>query len=763
MNKSSKKYIFSMGMCLALMFVWIFVTVAATGGREIADFTKQDNICFGIFIVVEIITLLSAMFFGKKYYKAMENGRQISEQREKTKSEKIADKRGFILSLVALVVSFSGIIVGIIINNKTELLSLESAEIMFVVCLAVAVLMFVLNVLFTKVLVNRFNNKKVTDVQQFFLSHRDEAKKTAMNKLLLLNKIRSLTDCYAISLFILAFFISVSGGVIFESNVTLPCFLAAFIYLAVFCRIRFPIPKEVFDEDETYVDEKDFPYLYSLTREAAKELGCSDNIKLALLSDSNAGIAKVGNFYSVQLGAVLLNILTEQELYNVLIHEFAHMASESNSTEKAGEYYNWIVSGGNPHSVSNLTNKFFCLGDYLYAFEYNLYMYAASMMKEVEADKQMICLGNAEAAATSLLKLKYYSFYDWENGTRDYEPFYKEDHLSTGFINKDIELFKKAVTEHSELWNKFIDVEIISRKASHPTLKMRLEYFGFSEVSLLKPDFPEPIEEAEKALNYVEELICKNNKEDYGEIRKVYYLEPKEKVEQWEKAGKPIVAEEYSDIISALRRLGRTEEAKALCDRAINELPLAAALYAYFTKGMFLLHSYDESGIDFIYKAIENNKNFIEEGLEVIGQYCCLTGKQEQLDVYRAKAVEIAQEQKDVYSKLDNLQKGDSLSEENLPDNMLEEILAFIKSNDKESVDKVYLVRKTITEDFFTSAFVIKFKKDAADETKEDVMYKIFKYLDTCSDWQFSLFDYSDVEKVKVEQIKNSCVYNCDK
>ena len=131
--------------------------------------------------------------------------------------------------------------------------------------------------------------------------------------------------------------------------------------------------------------------------------------------------------------------------------------------------------------------------------------------------------------------------------------------------------------------------------------------------------------------------------------------------------------------------------------------------------------------------------------------------------MYRAKAVEIAQEQKDVYSKLDNLQKGDSLSEENLPDNMLEEILAFIKSNDKESVDKVYLVRKTITEDFFTSAFVIKFKKDAADETKEDVMYKIFKYLDTCSDWQFSLFDYSDVEKVKVEQIKNSCVYNCDK
>ena len=600
------------------------------------------------------------------------------------------------------------------------------------------------------------------DVQRFFLSHRDAAKETAIKKLSLLNKIRLLTDGYAILLFVLAFFISVSGGAIFESNITVPCFLAAFLYLAVFSRIRFSVPKEVFDEDESYVAEKDFPYLYSLARRTAKELGCSDNIKLALLGDSNAGIAKVGNFYSVQLGVILLNILTEQELYNVLIHEFAHMASENKNTEKVREYYNWIASGGNPHSGSNLTSKFFCLSDSLYCFEHYLYMYAVSIMKEVEADKHMISLGNAETAATSLLKLKYYDFYDWENGTCDHESFYKDEHFPKGFINKDIESFKKAVTERSELWNELVDVEILSRSASHPTLKMRLEYFGFPKASLLRPTFVEPAEEMKNALNYVEELIYKNNEEEYEERRKVYYLEPKEKVEQWEKDGKPIVAEEYSDVISALRRLGRTVEAKALCNRAIDELPLAAALYAYFMKGLFMLHSYDETGIDFIYKAIENNKNFLDEGLEVIGEYCCLTGQQEQLEVYRAKAVEFAQEQKDVYSKLDNLQKGDSLSEENLPGNMLEEILAFIKSNDKESVDKVYLVRKTITEDFFTSAFVIKFKKDIEDETKEDVMYKIFKYLDTCSDWQFSLFDYSNVEKVKVEQIKNSCVYNCD-
>ena len=68
-------------------------------------------------------------------------------------------------------------------------------------------------------------------------------------------------------------------------------------------------------------------------------------------------------------------------------------------------------------------------------------------------------------------------------------------------------------------------------------------------------------------------------------------------------------------------------------------------------------------------------------------------------------------------------------------------------------------MRKTITDSFFTSAFVIRFRSDTDQEVQEQVMHRIFRYLDTCSDWQFSLFDYRNVPKGLVERVPDSCVY----
>ncbi len=58
-----------------------------------------------------------------------------------------------------------------------------------------------------------------------------------------------------------------------------------------------------------------------------------------------------------------------------------------------------------------------------------------------------------------------------------------------------------------------------------------------------------------------------------------------------------------------------------------------------------------------------------------------------------------------------------------------------------------------------TSAFVIKFDVQTDADIQDEILHKIFCYLDTCSDWQFSLFNYLSVANVKVETIENSCVY----
>lgn len=56
---------------------------------------------------------------------------------------------------------------------------------------------------------------------------------------------------------------------------------------------------------------------------------------------------------------------------------------------------------------------------------------------------------------------------------------------------------------------------------------------------------------------------------------------------------------------------GQTEKAVSVCERVINELPEPATAYAYFIKGVCMLHRFDSGGIELVYRAIAINTNYI--------------------------------------------------------------------------------------------------------------------------------------------------------
>ena len=94
---------------------------------------------------------------------------------------------------------------------------------------------------------------------------------------------------------------------------------------------------------------------------------------------------------------------------------------------------------------------------------------------------------------------------------------------------------------------------------------------------------------------------------------------------------------------------------------------------------------------------------------------------------------------------------------------MLEEILTFIRSIDQDIIQNIYLVRKTVSETFFASVFIIHFY-GGTDAQRDEIMHKIFRFLDSHpSDWQFSLFDYFEYPEVKVEKIEGSLVFSKEK
>ena len=270
----------------------------------------------------------------------------------------------------------------------------------------------------------------------------------------------------------------------------------------------------------------------------------------------------------------------------------------------------------------------------------------------------------------------------------------------------------------------------------------------------------EYIAECQKLLEFSENIIYEERLKTYKNDRTEQFVQPLARIEEWHQARNPISPETYADLVSDLKTIGKHEEAEALCDKVIEVLPSLSSAHATFMKGSAMLYRYDERGMELIYRAMEQNGNYIEEGLNIIGNFCCLTGREEALLDYRKKAGELAQKHVDQDSQISFLSKNDNLTKETLPDGMLEEILAYIKSIDQDIIQNIYLVRKTVSNTFFASAFIIHFY-GGTDAQRDEIMHKIFRFLDSHpTEWQFSLFDYFQYPEIKVEKIEGSLVFS---
>lgn len=770
MNKTARKNLIGLCTGILLMFVWIFATVFLTGGRELEDFSKLDWMIFSCFLIIEITTIVITFVFAIKTGK--ENNKALNEIKSDSSianevnalpalTEKRERRRGILMLITAWILSLMFMILGIVLQKNSAGAYGLTLKILLAVSCVIPALLLPLNILLKKKYIAKWNAMNVSELQQYFLSHREDAIKTSALKMKILKRLQLISDIYAGLFCLCAIAIAVCAGALFDTDVSVPlCFYAGILFLTSISRIRFKPGKSFFQEDETYVDADEYPELYRIAKEAQKAVNCSGPVKISLQPDCNAGIAKIGDTYSVLLGAILLGIFSHEELYTILLHEFSHMLSSNSNSNKQAFYYNWICSGGNPHFLSGLTSTFFCYLDTVYSFQYNLYLYSVSVIAEENADRAMAEYCDKRIAASALLKLKYFELFEWEDEASDSESLFASEQPTRDIIQQKLSRFLEKMSARSDEWNKLAKVEIISRIASHPTLKMRLEALGVDDYRVLETaNSIEYTNDVNKAIKHVEEMIWKSRQVSYSEDRINLYLKPKEVVDNWESSGKPINATDYSDIISSLRLLGRMSEAKNLCDRAIAELPESATYYARYIKGLFLIHDFDPSGLRFIYEAIEYNSNYIDEGLEQVGQFCCLAGLQTELDEYRRKSVELAQKQKDVYSQISVLKKSDNLSAEHLPPDLQDGILSYIGSIDGGFIRNVYIVRKTIREDFFTSALVIRFDDDADEDAKANFFHKLYWYLDTCGDWQFSLFDFSEVNRIRFDSIPGSCIY----
>ncbi len=755
--EKKKKLTIALFVQIVLAFLWIGLVVILTAGKDFADFSHRDWTVFAVFIGMELVTLIATFWCAARLGKLNRASQPpMPKPASPTKVEKRLKRRSFALSVLAFLLVLALICLGIAAKPAFG----ESGWLIAIPysLLALCALASVISLLRAKAFRKQIEEKKVEEILHLLLTNRELAQQTAEEKRTNLLRLIRQNDLLAVALALAAGGIAFFTGLYSANGFSYMELLAIMLMIVAFSRIRFQVPKAVFTSEMGYVEKSDFPELYALAEKARDTLGLSGTIHIALLPNENAGIWQNGSIYSIQLGTMLLSVTAEEEIYAVLLHEFAHIANTVPKEERINRFAQQPDTNV-PTFLRWLAYSFFLYTDTVFSYEHFLYSDSLTVSQEAAADRAMITYGDPMAAASVLRKLKYTTLFAWEEENSDFPSFY-ESETQPRRLKENVDQFQQALSHRKADWDRLLNQEILSRSASHPTVKMRLEAFGIDSADLFTGnDRPAYRRECEKALECAQERIWKEEQEDYAQHRKDYYLTPKKQVEDWEQAGQALIAEEYPDIVNALITLGRHQDAMALCDRAMQELPDAAACEAVYQKACYLLHAYDDRGIDLMYHAIESNQNYTESGTDLIGEYCCLTGNQEKLDIFREKFLQIAQTKLDVYDEIGELRKNDKLSRETLPEGMLEGILNHLQTIDSGAVEKVYLVKKTITEDFSTSDVILQFREDTGWETRNEIYHKMFRYLDTSTDWQFALFDYAEVKAVKPERIEGSLVF----
>ena len=608
----------------------------------------------------------------------------------------------------------------------------------------------------------QWSSTPIAEGQAFLLRYRNDAKAASEVLYKELKQMRRKTALYALAMALCGVAATLFGGMMAAISIAFFIFSVAYggtILGAALTRIPAQSPVTLTPE-ALVLKKEDYPLLYETAEKAADTLGSKGQILILLSFDCNASIARSGNCYYLQLGILYLSVLSKEELYAICLHEFSHCTDKNQEVKKQLNYGEWLSTRKGVSGPMLFLANLFTLSDINYLFKHMVYSYASSILTETKADMDMAKYSTPEAAASSLLKINHYDFFQWEDGIMDEPCVYESETPNTQYLRQQIEKFIAASKERRGVWDECLKKEILPNNASHPILRMRLETLGMEDFSYIPVEFEEEwAKELDQALTFADEKLSALH-DNYEKEREEKYLMPLRRITEWQERGMPISAETYSDIIADLRNIGRNEEALALCDRVIEELDNTASPFAYYIKGCALLRQYDARGVDMIYHAIDNNHNFLEDGLMQIGEYFCKIGDEENLAEYRRRAVEYAQKDKDEYSETGYLSPKDQLSADDMPSEMRENILQFILSVSEDIIDEVYLVRKTVNENFFTSAFVIHFY-GGTDQQREAIMHKIFCFLDTYpAEWHFSLFDYFEYPQIKFSKIKGSLVFS---
>ena len=514
---------------------------------------------------------------------------------------------------------------------------------------------------------------------------------------------------------------------------------------------------------EVILSRTDYPTLYAL----ADQVFDQEKKPPVFFWTGGSGISvsRIRGVIHLAIGSYALPILNQEELKNIMLHEYGHMQEDRADPQRR------VFDLLNQHPLPSQCSILLLPVDYLLAgpmLQLNQRMMqsdaATSVVKEQRADAYALSRGNPSAMLSGLAKLQMMDLYI------NYEVSQQIDYYAGETCPKDVtaqELsnFRRTFQEKKDFWMDLLLHQLPPQVGSHPTLPQRVEALGNPEfhVTLTISD-PAYTAEQDKFVALADRLIYDDLHTNYEQAHQENWVIPWQTIHQFEAeeaAGTVHTPLEMRPVLDACYTVGADTRLEDYCNLAIQRAEGDHdAAHAHFLLGRSLLCQYNADGIDHLYAAADTNNNYCDEAFNLIGSFCLLMGLKDRLEEYRAHNDAVVQRQWD-QNELDtaSISKKDPLSvETQLPQSRQKENIDFILGCGKDVLRGLYQVHKQLSANYFSTVYILDFQDNVTPEERDTVSQKVFEYLDTQPE-QYTLLHSDDLGDVKLSDLAPMRVY----
>ena len=415
---------------------------------------------------------------------------------------------------------------------------------------------------------------------------------------------------------------------------SLVCLFNGFGFLSLF---TLPV-KEELPELRLELMKEQFPELWNTVRRAAETVKCRKPFRLFI--GNSTGVYNYKRYAIVSVNALEYIYMSQDELYNVMLHEFGHVINAD--TAKGRRYYKFV----NRWNAETYTFPMrFYLKFWLLHFEYSFEVFNAvsSRHTEILADDVVRKKGDPQVFVNAVAKAEETDLYFEDVPAEIAYGIFESNRPTEFYLTREYKSFLDCRERKADLWKKILLQELPAKLDSHPTLRMRMEHLGCSEFRTGQP----PAEGAYAAEQG--ELLKKANKayfislsENYDALREEQYLSRKEIMDRYISSVLSGKAQDNDILVLSMQAFQGidAEKVREIADEMLRRDGDSPSAHYYL--GLIAFNELDERCIDHFEKALAR-PGLAADSIRRIGQFAIRTGNQKLLEDYRRRVPGIMQ------------------------------------------------------------------------------------------------------------------------